>query len=53
MSAPKWRVSHKEWFCGSCGEEPVEEAWNYCPTCGEGIDWDKVRDMVRRIRVAK
>lgn len=35
-----WETTH----CGNCGRN-IEQAhyykkWNYCPQCGEKIDWD-------------
>jgi endogenous inhibitor of DNA gyrase (YacG/DUF329 family) len=37
----EWTEAH----CGNCGRS-VEQArfyknWNYCPYCGEKIDWDE------------
>ena len=36
--------------CGNCGRS-VEQArfyksWNYCPYCGEKIDWEKDEDEI-------
>ena len=32
-------------YCGNCGrcveEAKFDKSWNYCPYCGEKIDWEE------------
>lgn len=33
------KLENSHWFCKKCGWA-VEENQNYCPECGQKIDWD-------------
>ena len=40
-----WDVVKKDYYlCGECREILLDYDWEYCPYCGEPIDWSDVRE---------
>lgn len=35
----KSKVTRDKYECGACGSSEVFKEWEYCPWCGQALDW--------------